>query len=72
VKLIRVDEGDEIAAITKLDELEVVSPGNTDNGTDNEITAAGTENETLNDAPGTTAADDDSSQNNIPPEEAPE
>jgi len=72
VKLIRVDEGDEIAAITKLDELEVVSPGNIDNGTDNEITAAGTENETLNDAPGTTAADDDSSQNNIPPEEAPE
>jgi len=72
VKLIRVDEGDEIAAITKLDELEVVAPGNTDNGTDNEITAAGTENETLNDAPGTTAADDDSSQNNIPPEEAPE
>jgi len=72
VKLIRVDEGDEIAAITKLDELEVVAPGNTDNGADNEITAAGTENETLNDAPGTTAADDESSQNNIPPEEAPE
>jgi len=43
VKLIRVDEGDEIAAITQLDELgeTVAQPGATDN-------------ETLNETPGTT------------------
>lgn len=43
VKLIRVDEGDEIAAITQLDELgETVAPAGT------------TGNETLNEIPGTT------------------
>jgi DNA gyrase subunit A len=48
VKLIRVDEGDAIAAITKLDELEVVN-GNT-------VIIA--ENETLKDEAGTTGEND--------------
>ncbi|MEP6727923.1 MAG: DNA gyrase C-terminal beta-propeller domain-containing protein, partial [Bacteroidota bacterium] len=54
VKLIRVDEGDEIAAITKLDELEVVS--------DAPIIIA--ENETLKNETGTTGESDTSSENN--------
>jgi len=49
VKLIRVDEGDEIAAITKLDELGPVA------------NAAVGENETLNDVPGATEENDISS-----------
>jgi len=68
VKLIRVDEGDEIAAITKLDELEVVANGNTVSAADNEINAAGAENETLNDTTGTTAEEDGSSENDSTPE----
>ena len=59
VKLIKVDEGDEIAAITKLDELEAVTGA--------AITAAETTaeagNETLKDEPGTTGGTDDASVN---------
>ncbi len=43
VKLIRVDEGDEIAAITRLDETQTNGNGHTENG-----------NEMLNEHPGTT------------------
>ena len=53
VKLIRVDEGDEIAAITKLDELEVVI--------ENAVIAP--ENETLNGETGATGESDISSDN---------
>jgi DNA gyrase subunit A len=49
VKLIRVDEGDEIAAITKLDELEPATG------------PATAENETFNDVPGATGENDSSS-----------
>ena len=51
VKLIRVDGGDEIAAITKLDELEPVGAN-----------SAMPENETLNDVPGATDENDISSE----------
>jgi len=51
VKLIRVDGGDEIAAITKLDELEPVGAN-----------SALPENETLNDVPGATEENDISSE----------
>ena len=51
VKLIRVDGGDEIAAITKLDELEPVGA--------NSVLP---ENETLNDVPGATEENDISSE----------
>ncbi len=61
VKLIRVDEGDEIAAITKLDELEVVSDIAAETVTDNPVIAP--ENETLNDTPGATGDTDSSSDN---------
>lgn len=56
VKLIRVDEGDEIAAITKLDETATNGNGHGVNGND-----AGNGTEMLNDEPGTTETGDDSS-----------
>lgn len=56
VKLIRVDEGDEIAAITKLDELE--PNGSTVIAVENDT------NETLNDVPGTTEESGDTAENN--------
>ena len=55
VKLIRVDEGDEIAAITKLDELEVVAEATTI------IDLEPSENETLKEEPGTTPGEDTAS-----------
>src|SRR5262249_35153117 len=55
VKLIRVDEGDEIAAITRLDESGANGNGAAENGTD----APG--EEMLNDSPDTTPGDIDSS-----------
>jgi len=55
VKLIRVDEGDEIAAITKLDETEAVVNGVAENG------AVPAEGEMLNEAPDTTPGDIESS-----------
>lgn len=61
VKLIRVDEGDEIAAITKLDELEAVSDTNA--AAVVEGPAAEAENEKLNDAPGATGEEAASSDN---------
>ncbi len=61
VKLIRVDEGDEIAAITKLDELEVVSDIAVEPVSDSPVVAP--ENETLNDEPGATGENDTSSDN---------
>ena len=60
VKLIRVDEGDEIAAITKLDELEAVTNGSTVLAEEDAHSAPG--NETLNDAPGTTEEKESSSE----------
>ena len=66
VKLIRVDEGDEIAAITKLDELEVVVNGAAA-AIEGEVVITG-EQETLKDEPGTTDENDTSSDNNISPE----
>ena len=65
VKLIRVDEGDEIAAITKLDELEVVVNGGA--AIEGEAVVTG-EQETLKDETGTTDENDNSSNNNISPE----
>ncbi len=60
VKLIRVDEGDEIAAITKLDELDVVANGATIQPA-GEATTAG--EETLKDLPDTTDETNTSSEN---------
>ncbi|MEO5685287.1 MAG: DNA gyrase subunit A [Chitinophagaceae bacterium] len=60
VKLIRVDEGDEIAAITKLDELEVVIETAEAIG---ETVVIAPENETLKDEAGTTGENDISSDN---------
>jgi len=62
VKLIRVDDGDEIAAITKLDELEVVVNGNALAAEP----AAETGNETLKDDNGTTQENDLSSESETP------
>lgn len=61
VKLIRVDEGDEIAAITKLDELEAASDTAVEPSGETPVIAP--ENETLNDEPGATGENDSSSDN---------
>ena len=61
VKLIRVDDGDEIAAITKLDELEAVNGNAAPLETSTE---AG--NETLNENDGTTDENETSSESGVP------
>jgi len=61
VKLIRVDDGDEIAAITKLDELEAVNGNAAPLETSTE---AG--NETLNENDGTTDENETTSESGVP------